>query len=46
MVEEGGLRAVVIKVAAMGLTPEDHLGRTVGELYLQLCELVRGLRQE
>ncbi len=37
---EAGVRAVVIKVAAMGLTSGD-LGRTVEELHPRFLELVR-----
>lgn len=36
---DSGVQAILVKVAAMGLKA-SHLGRTIGEMYPLLCELV------
>ena len=38
-----GMESILIKVAAMGLDPKKHLGKTIGELQDELNRLVRGL---
>ncbi|XP_074598331.1 diphthine--ammonia ligase [Brevipalpus obovatus] len=38
MIDEG-IEAIIIKVAAMGLNPHDHLGKTLAEMYPILLEL-------
>ncbi|KAI8072649.1 protein E01A2.5 [Gongronella butleri] len=34
-----GVNAILIKVAAMGLKPQLHLGKTIAEMYPILCDL-------
>eukprot|EP00741_Cyanophora_paradoxa_P015193 tig00020849_g14664.t1 len=36
---DAGLHAVLIKVAAMGLDPRRHLGKSLAEMYPELCRL-------
>ncbi|ORX63156.1 hypothetical protein DM01DRAFT_1298162 [Hesseltinella vesiculosa] len=36
---DAGVNAILIKVAAMGLKPYQHLGKTIAEMYPVLCDL-------
>ncbi|KAI8098970.1 uncharacterized protein BX664DRAFT_377147 [Halteromyces radiatus] len=36
---DAGVNAILIKVAAMGLKPNIHLGKTIGQMYPELCTL-------
>ena len=36
---DSGVHAILVKVAAMGLKT-SHLGRTIGDMYPLLCDLV------
>lgn len=36
---DGGIHAIIIKVAAMGLDPQRHLGKTLQEIYPELLRL-------
>ena len=36
-----GMESILIKVAAMGLDPKKHLGKTIAELQEELNRLVR-----
>lgn len=38
---DGGIEAILIKVACMGLEPEKHLGKTIREMRPHLIELER-----
>jgi len=37
---QSGVHAVIIKVACLGLQPTKHLGKSLEEMYPNLCELV------
>jgi diphthamide synthase (EF-2-diphthine--ammonia ligase) len=39
---DAGVHAILIKVAAMGLKA-SHLGKTIGQMYPELCALVKPL---
>ncbi|KAL5463864.1 hypothetical protein EMCRGX_G032808 [Ephydatia muelleri] len=36
-----GVKAIIIKVASLGLTPHEHLGKRLEEMFPHLCELNR-----
>jgi diphthine-ammonia ligase len=36
---DAGVEAVLIKVAALGLDPKRHLGKSIAELFPTLCQL-------
>lgn len=37
---DSDINAIIIKVAAMGLDPKKHLGKSIAEMYSYLLEIV------
>jgi diphthine-ammonia ligase len=37
---DSGMHAILIKVAALGLQPDKHLGKTIAELYDHFVKIV------